>query len=200
MPITISFTFLLRKLIHLGSGLCLVCFARDTGWYSLLFGLLVSFTFILDLTRNFNLTWNRIFLRLFGGMLKESERNGKLLGATTLWLGLYLAYIIFPLPTFKIAASVAVLADATAAIGGRLIPRHPLREAKTLFGSLLFAGSCILLFNQYWNIPLLPTLLMSIILTIVELYSIEIIENINIIIGNSLLVYYYFFFQVGIKN
>jgi dolichol kinase len=197
MPITVLFTFLLRKLIHLGTGLFLVCFARETGWCYLSFGLLVSFTIFLDLGRNFNSTWNSIFLRFFGGMLKKSERDGNLLGATTLWLGLYLAYIIFPLPTFKIAASVAVLADAAAAIGGKLIPRHHIREYKTLSGSLVFAASCILLFNQYWNIPLLPTLLMSIILTIVELYSIEIVENINIIIGNNLLVYLYLFFRKG---
>jgi len=197
MPMTITFNFMVRKLIHLGTGLFWICFSRDTTWYALLFGLVVTFTIILDLGRNFSLTWNRIFLRFFGGMLKESERNGKLLGATTLWLGLYLAYLIFPMPTFKIAASVAVLADAAAAIGGKIIPRPYLRKSKTLFGSLVFAGSCILAFNQYWNIPLLPTLLMSIILTIVELYSIEIIENINIIMGNSLLVYLYFFFRQG---
>jgi hypothetical protein len=39
---------------------------------------------------------------------------------------------------------------------------------------------------------LLPTVLMSIILTVIEWYSSEIFENINITIGASLLVYLYF--------
>jgi dolichol kinase len=192
MQKTVSLSFILRKMIHLGTGLFLIYLAEENFWYLLFFSLLVTLTTILDLARNFNLTWNGLFLCLFGRMLKESERNGKLLGATSLWLGLYLAYLIFPLSNFKIATSVAILADATAAIGGNLVPRHYIGKSKTLFGSVTFAVSCILLFRQYWNIPLLPTLLMSIILTVIELYSFEAIENINIIIGNSLLVYLYF--------
>ncbi|OGB61794.1 MAG: hypothetical protein A2Y94_05085 [Caldithrix sp. RBG_13_44_9] len=193
MVFPVSSAFILRKMIHLGSGLFLIFFAQKSFWYFLLFGILVLFTIILDLGRNFNSAWNRIFLRFFGQMLKDSERHGKWLGATSLWLGLFLSFIIFPLNNFKIAASVAVLADAIAAIGGKLAPYHYIRNSKTFVGSLLFVITAILLFGQYWNIPLLPTVLMSIILALIELYSPEVIENINITIGNSLLIYFYLF-------
>lgn len=191
MVFPVSSAFILRKMIHLGSGLFLIYFAQKSFWYSLLFGILVLFTIILDLGRHFNSTWNRIFLRYFGQLLKDSERHGKWLGATSLWLGLYLSFIIFPLNNFKIAASVAVLADAVAAIGGKLAPCHYIRNSKTFVGSLLFVITAILLFGQYWNIPLLPAVLMSIILALIELYSPEVIENINITIGNSMLIYFY---------
>jgi hypothetical protein len=188
----ISRSFLLRKIIHLGSGLVIIYFAEPTGRCYLLFTIFILFALILDSGRNFILPWNKIFLRLVGRLLKNSERKGKLTGATSLWLGMYLSFLLFPLNIFKIAASVVLIADPVAAIGGKIVSADSKGNTKTFTGFALFMGTAILLFWQYWNIPLLPASIISIILGVIELYSPEHIENFLLNVGNGILVFIYF--------
>ena len=113
-------------------------------------------------------------------------------GATSLWVGMYFSFLLFPLDIFKIAASVVLIADAVAAIGGKIVPVGFKGNSKTVAGFILFMGTSILLFWQYWNIPLLPALIISIILSGIEWYSPELIENFILIASNSMLIFIYF--------
>jgi hypothetical protein len=172
--------------------LVIIYFAEHTSNCYLLFSLFILATLILEVGRNFILPWNRIFLRLVGRLLKDSELRGKLTGATSLWLGMYFSFLLFPLPIFKIAASVVLIADPVAAIGGKIISAGSKGNAKTVTGFSIFMGTAILLFWQYWNIPLLPASIISIILGMIELYSPEQIENLVLNVGNSILIFTYF--------
>lgn len=187
----INQSFLVRKLIHLITGLGFVVVADNSIKISLILGTLVISAVILDVTRNLVSWWNREFLSIFGKFLKEFEKQGKFTGASSLWIGLYFAYLIFPLNIFQISASVAVVADPFAALGGKIIPSPVIRMNRTMAGSVFFICVAVLLFTQYWNIPLIPAFFISILLGLVELYSSENIENFLITFGGTLIVYVY---------
>ncbi len=188
----ITRAFVVRKLIHLITGLGFVVVARHSIKMSIWLGILVISAILLDVSRNLIPWWNIKFLSIFGKFLKEPEKQGKLAGATNLWTGLYLSFLVFPLNIFHIATSVVVVADPLAALGGRIIPSPFIRRTKTIMGSLIFLGIAVLLFTQYWNIPLIPAIFISILLGLIELYSWENVENIFLTFGGTLIVYLYF--------
>ncbi len=143
---------------------------------------------LLDFGRNISTRWNEIFIQLFGRLLKPDEGRKQPAGATTLWTGLYLTFLIFPLPVFTVSGSIAVLADPLAAISGRAISSPKLKSGKTVAGSVTFLGLTFLLLWGYWNIPLYTSLFMSIILMITELLSPDLFENIILCLTGALLV------------
>lgn len=190
----ITRAFIVRKLIHLITGSGIVVVAQHSVKFSVWLGIIVISTILLDVSRNFIPWWNIKFLSIFGKFLKESEKQGKLTGATCLWLGLCLSFLVFPLGIFRISNIVVVVADPFAALGGRIIPSPFIRRTKTLMGSAIFISVAVLLFTQYWNIPLIPAIFMSILLGLIELYSWENVENIFLTFGGTLIVYLYFLF------
>ncbi len=70
--------FIIRKLIHLVTGLGFVFIASDLQTTKIILGLIVLFTLILDVGRHFVPAWNKIFLLIFGRCLKASEATGKI--------------------------------------------------------------------------------------------------------------------------
>lgn len=188
----ITRTFVVRKLIHLITGLGFVVVTQHSVKMSIWLGIMVISAILLDVSRHFIPWWNIKFLSIFGKFLKESEKQGKLAGATSLWMGLYLSFLVFPLNIFQISTSVVVIADPLAALGGRTIPSPFIRRTKTITGSAIFIGIAVLLFTQYWNIPLIPAVFISILLAVIELYSWENVENIFLTVGGTMIVYLYF--------
>ncbi|MBN2364645.1 MAG: hypothetical protein EH225_00710 [Calditrichaeota bacterium] len=168
--------FLLRKLIHVLSGLLFIWIAGKYGSKIILTSFILIVV-LLDLGRKLNPAWNRFFLKLFRPLLKTEEVTLKPAGATMLWTGLFLTYILFPLNVFQASGMVAVLADPLGAIGGRFIPSPKIKTGKSVAGTVTFFIITLSILWGYWNIPLFHSLLLCIILSAVELYSPDIIEN-----------------------
>ena len=70
---------------------------------------------------------------------------------------------------------------------GKLVKSKKLFQEKTISGSLTFLLIALLIFWQYSNIPLIPSIFLAIILCLVELISPAIWENIFIVTGSALL-------------
>jgi dolichol kinase len=179
--------FLLRKAIHITSGLVFLWLAAKPH-FTLYLGLFVLLAIILDMSRHYFAPWKHLFNQLFRHYLKNTERSESPAGATTLWSGLFVSLIIFPTESFLAAGSVAVVADPLAAIAGHLAPFGRLRSGKTVAGSLVFVFTAFLLLNRYWNIPLIHALIISILLGMAEIFIPARVENFLLCVGGALLV------------
>ncbi len=177
--------FYYRKSFHILSGLAFIWAASYLPHARLYLGLFILLTLFLDVARNYWSQWNSLFLKIFSPALKPAERSGKIAGATTLWVSLFLIYLLFPLRIFRISASVVVLADPFAAVIGKLVRSKKIVNGKSVAGSLGFFAVSFLVLWGYWNIPLIYVLLLSIILCVFELVSPEVMENFLISFGSA---------------
>ncbi len=179
--------FYLRKSVHIISGILFLCLANQEGSVYFL-GIFVLLVIILDLSRHYIKPWKNFFHKIFRNYLKDAEVKASPAGATTLWTGLYATLVIFPFSTFVAAGSVAVFADPLAAISGRLAGFVELRRGKTTAGSVIFIFISILLLRWYWNIPLIHSIFISILLSVVEIFSPPAVENFLLCMAGATLV------------
>lgn len=177
--------FYVRKGIHLVSGYLIIWITRYDNDAIYLLGFWVVSAVLLDILRNYNHRWKKYFSRIFDSYLKPSEKSGPLTGASTLWAGLYLIYLIFPGDIFYPAALVMVFSDALAAIVGQIFPVHVFPNGKTWGGSLIFIICSVLIF-RYANIPLILGIPIAIILSGVEYFWQGSLENLAIGFGGAL--------------
>ncbi|NQU28722.1 MAG: hypothetical protein HQ528_10565 [Candidatus Marinimicrobia bacterium] len=95
----------------------------------------------------------RIFHRWLNPLLKISELDGPLTGATWSILGLLSAIIIFPPPIAIFAMLIMTLGDPIAAIAGQTFGRLRI-FGKTIEGSLAGIAVCIVFGILFLKIPL----------------------------------------------
>lgn len=180
----------IRKGIHLISGYLIIWISRYEGIAIHLLGSMAVFTLIVDLTRLRIRKLNAFIVSIFEPFLKPAEQQDHLTGASTLWIGLYFIYIIFPAEIFLPTARIMVISDTMAAVFGRIVPIYKFRNNKSIGGTLTFLF-CTLIILQYANIPLIPGLLMAIILCTIEFFWKGSMENIVIGLTGSILLYVY---------
>jgi dolichol kinase len=152
----------------------------DVAYY--LLGFWAVSALLLDSLRNYNKGWNKIFSSIFENYLKPSEISGGLTGASTLWSGLYLLYLLFPRNVFYPAALVMVFSDTLAAIIGQKFPVRTFSNGKTVGGSAIFLISSMLIF-RYANIPLILAFPLAIIVSGIEYLWRGSLENLAIGFG-----------------
>jgi dolichol kinase len=161
--------FLIRKVIHIFSGLILIlaCVTIQKSAYYL-GGIMVMLLF-LEILRFRLPIWKNIYENLFVRLLNPDEKQSLFTGAISLWITIYLIYVFFPAKVFLTASLILVLADPLAAFSGRVIQTHKIYQNKTLMGSLVFFVTGFILIWRYSNI-----------LCLIELYSPKIWENLFI--------------------
>ncbi len=139
--------------------------------------LLAGFLFV-DILRMKIALVRKIFLRIFGPLLREKEAHNHLTGATTMLIGMLLTVAIFKEKPAIIGMLFVSLADPAAAIVGRLWGKNRFWN-KSLEGSAAFyftASFIILAFTHYsWG-----GLIVALIMTIVELLPLGIDDNLLI--------------------
>ena len=190
MP-AINFYFSLRKLIHILSGLLFIWCSSTCPRPRILLTVIILLILILDNARRFWHKWDKLFRKIFLPLLKDSESEGKLTGATTLWFSLYLIFILFPGTIFLPAALIIIFADPAGALVGKAIGKKSIYGEKTREGSLAFILISVVILWQYRNIPLIPAVFISIILGITEAVAPEKYENLFIAIEAALLLFIY---------
>jgi len=177
-----------RKGIHLISGYIFIWISSYEGIAIHILGSMAFLTLLIDLSRLRINKLNTLILSTFGPLFKPVERREQLTGASTLWIGLYFIYLIFPAEIFTPAAWIMILSDGMAAVLGRIVPIHKFQNDKSIGGTITFF-ICTLLILQYANIPLIPSLLMAIILSAIEFFWKGSLENIVIGLTGSILLF-----------
>jgi dolichol kinase len=177
-----------RKGIHLISGYIFIWISSYEGTAIHILGSMAFLTLLIDLSRLRINKLNTLILSTFGPLFKPVERHEQLTGASTLWMGLYFIYLIFPAEIFTPAAWIMIISDGMAAVLGCIVPIHKFQNDKSIGGTTTFF-ICTLLILQYANIPLIPSLLMAIILSTIEFFWKGSLENIVIGLTGSILLF-----------
>jgi dolichol kinase len=147
---------LVRKLIHLCSlSIPVIYYFIPQLNAIIILGILTILAVILDLSRHYFPKVGKLFLMVFGFLLRKHEKDGRkknLNGATYVFISALVGVIIFPKVIFLTAFPILIISDSTAALIGRKYGRHKLL-AKSLEGTLAFfiSASIVVLFTPKLN-------------------------------------------------
>lgn len=170
----------LRKIIHISTAIIpmLYFYYLNREQISILMIFLLLLILTGDILRIYVTKLGQIYENLFGKLLRPSESDKQLNGATMLLFGFTLAVLLFKKDIAIISMLILALSDSFAAIAGKSFGRIKL-QGKTLEGSVTFflitwvvAG----LFNENTGINVLGAAL----ITVFELYSDKLNDNISI--------------------
>ena len=167
-----------RKLVHLGSVIIPMSyyyfFNREI---TLLILLGVSiFSIIVEILRINNVYINKIFLKIFGLMIRKSEKK-KFTGATISFISCFFLILIFEKKIAVYSMLVLCISDAFAAIIGKRWGKNKIFN-KSFEGSSAFFLISLIIGFFFLEINILGLLIISIILTFAELIPSPINDNI----------------------
>ncbi len=134
-----------RKLFHILLVIIPIAYVVLGKWLSVaIFASAAAVVVSLNYSRRKNATVQNIFIKIFGIILREHERDGsKLCGASWVALAATINFLIFPAEIAVAAFFILAISDALAAIIGRNFPSEPFFE-KTKNGSIAFVISALL--------------------------------------------------------
>lgn len=141
-----------RKLFHLSSlWIALAIHFLDRSQAIPLFGVLTALAVILESFRHHYPLLMRVFDFVFGGMLREHERDHTFSGAVYVLLAATIVTILFPTPIAVTAFSLMVIADTAAALIGRKWGKHTLVDTKSIEGTAaFFISGCLVVLVCSW--------------------------------------------------
>jgi dolichol kinase len=169
-----------RKVLHIAAFLIpIICLKLERNAAILFWLLLLSVAVIVEVLRRTSRGFSKIFNRIFGPLLRSGEESRKLTGATYLFLGGFLSFLIFPKGVAILSTSYLAVGDGFATIVGLRWGRHPILR-KTLEGTLAFIVlSTIASLIVHW-MPFWIRIVGVLVAATVELVSIPISDNLNI--------------------
>ena len=132
---------------------------------------------ILDYLRKKNKWWKNTFHKLFDTLLKDSEKKGQITGATMFLITSAILSNTFPNRITEVSILILTFADPFASIVGNKISLKNIWRKKTLGGSLSFFVVSLLILNIYFHSNILYLVICALIVTIIELFSGEFLEN-----------------------
>jgi len=169
-----------RKAIHLTSAVIPLFYAvtHQKGWVANVLLILLAGFLLVDVLRMKISLVRRLFMHIFGPLLREKEVHNRLTGATTMLIGMLLTVALFDEKPAVVGMLFVSLADPAAAIVGRIWGKNAF-WGKTLEGSAAFyltASAIILLFTKYsWG-----GLITALVMTVIEFLPIGIDDNLLI--------------------
>ena len=142
-----------RKLFHVSSciiPLSYVWFIEEKKLLISTLVLLIVIAIIIELLRNHKNFINNIFNQYLTSILRESESNGKITGATWLLISYVITIITFPKPIAIAALIFLSVGDSVAAIVGKIIPIFPIGEKNItgFIGGVITSYLVVLSLNQ----------------------------------------------------
>ncbi|MCD6374180.1 MAG: hypothetical protein J7L94_01550 [Caldisericaceae bacterium] len=169
-----------RKAIHFATTLIPLYyyFSHNTEMVKWLTVILAAGFLLADLLRLKFILAKKIFLNIFGSMLKEAESQKRLTGATMLFIGMAATVFLFKEKQAVPALLMVCLADPLAGIVGQWAGKNFFWE-KTLEGSAAFyltSSAIILIFTDYswWGLAV------SLMATLLELLPLPLDDNLLI--------------------
>jgi dolichol kinase len=136
---------MLRKAVHLSSlWMVVAIYFLPKHAVVLIFGSLSLLTFVVEWLRRNNDFAKKIFMMLFGRMLRESEIDKEVTGAVYFVFAALVVCVVFPKGIAIIALSVMIIADTAAALIGKKFGKTVLIGDKTLEGAQAFFISAVI--------------------------------------------------------
>mgnify|MGYP001284047004 CR=1 FL=1 len=183
-----------RKIFHLFNmviPLIHVYLLKDTMRMVVFLSFMLIFCFFIEVYRTRYFIIQKFFKKYLHFMMRESEKEGEVTGATWVLAGSLITIILIPKPFCIIALFFLAVGDAFAALVGMNYPFLKIGR-KTLSGSIAcFVFCCIigLLFSYGLNTSTI--IFGAFIATLTELSSLKINDNLSIPIFSGLSMYYF---------
>ncbi len=172
-----------RKLFHIFSSIIPISYLwiiKDKKFIILVLVILIIIAITIELLRNHNKLINSIFKRYFSSMLRKSESDGEVTGATWLLSSYLITIIIFPKPIAIAALIFLSIGDSIAAMVGNIFPFFSIGN-KHITGSIagiIISYLVVLSINQ--DLQQLVIFYGAIAAMTIELIPIRINDNITI--------------------
>ena len=191
--VTISYE-ILRKLIHLACSIIPILyyfyFKREQ-----IVVICVSITVIFlvaEIIRT-RFDWGReLYKKWFFPLLREGEKDQNLTGATHLFLSVTVSFLIFEKHIAIPAVLILTIADAMAAIVGKLYGKHQLLQKTWQGSATFFLISLVVLFTNFSEYRMILVLI-ALIVTIVELLPLPFSDNYSVPLSAGLLLFVFNF-------
>jgi len=179
---------LVRKGIHLISLSIPVVyyFVSKSTALSILIPLTLAFL-LADIARLYHEPTGRLFVSIFGFLLRRHERNDRgrqLTGATYVLLSATFCVLVFPKVVVITAFAILIISDSAAALIGRKFGRHPFMK-KSVEGTSAFFVTALIVVAVSPKISYLPLeyiigAVAAILGALVEALSVGIDDNVSI--------------------
>ncbi|NHZ85727.1 MAG: dolichol kinase, partial [Planctomycetia bacterium] len=174
---------LFRKAIHLSTNslipLAYLFLNIPKIWMSLLLSIVSVVFVMIDLGRTRNKFLSKIFGKLFNGMLRSHEIDGKLTGASYVLIGSFISITIFPKEIAVLALLFTAIGDTAAALYGRKFGKFKIWN-KTLEGSIAGLVACLIITLFFPQIPNIIKFSGAFAAMFIELLPIKIDDNLRI--------------------
>jgi len=172
----------LRKLIHVANSLIPLAYLfvfPDRKGMLLYLGILTVIVLIVDLGRR-SVRWITIFFdRFFNPLLRQHELQGRLTGASWVFIGAWLTIFLFPKEIAVLSLLFLSLGDTAAALVGLRFGNTAIGN-KSLEGFLGGTVTCLLVALLFPRIPWLISFPAAVGAMVVELLPIPVDDNLRI--------------------
>lgn len=183
---------IIRKAIHLSiySFIPLAYLFLDISkiWMIVLLGIGSVTIVIIDIGRTRDGWISKIFGKLFNGMLRSHELDGKLTGASYVLIGSFVSVVIFPKEIAILALLFTAIGDTAAALYGKKFGKFKIWN-KTLEGSIVGLIACFIIASFFPQIPNIIKFSGAFAAMFIELLPIKIDDNLRIPLFSGIVMY-----------
>lgn len=183
---------LFRKTIHLSANslipLAYLFLNIPKIWMAILIGIASVVFVMIDIRRTRNGWLSKIFGKLFNGMLRSHELEGKLTGASYVLIGSFISIAIFPKEIAVLALLFTAIGDTAAALYGRKFGKLRIWN-KTLEGSIAGLIACVIITLFFPQIPNIIKFSGAFAAMFIELLPINIDDNLRIPLFSGIIMY-----------
>ena len=181
-----------RKIFHLLNiviPLIHVYFIEDRVGMLIFLSLMLIFCFFIEVFRNQYFTIHKFFKKYLHFMMRYSEKEGEITGATWVFAGSLFTIILVPKPFCIVALFFLAVGDTFAALVGKSYPLLKIGR-KTLSGSIAcFVTCCIVGLLFSFSVNASTIIFGAFIATLTELSSMKINDNLSIPIFSGIAMY-----------
>ncbi len=183
-----------RKIIHFLNmviPLTHVYLIKDRMGMVIFLSFMLIFCFFIEVYRNQYFMLHKFFKKYLHFMMRESEKDGEITGATWVFAGSLITIILIPKPFCIVALFFLAVGDTFAALVGINYPFLKIGR-KTLSGSTAcFVTCCIIGLFFSFGLNTSTIIFGALIATLTELSSMKINDNLSIPIFSGLSMYFF---------